>query len=112
MNNTSHVKILLNRLSIVYHKFFFSTFLGGGPCDRAPAQCQKTCERLGFNDHSHCIKDEYGSEEFETNNSPYCIYDYTALVWNRVAKLFPIQQLSALCKRVRFRETGANIDLI
>lgn len=91
---------------VCYRGFF--DFLVNGVCNRAPDDCQKTCERLGFNDHSHCIKDEFGSDEFETS-SPHCIYDYTALVWDRVAEFFPVQQLTALCKPKPFRETGTSV---
>lgn len=68
--------------------------------------CEKTCIGLGFNEHSHCIKDEFGAAKFDTAYDPYCVYDYTALIWSRVDELFPIQYLHDLCKRERLLPTG------
>lgn len=76
------------------------------PPERVAEACEKTCIGLGYNDHSHCIRDEFGSDEFEANVSPYCIFDYTELVRTRVEDLFPVQYLNDLCKRNRQFPTG------
>lgn len=74
--------------------------------------CKETCIGLGFNDHSHCIKDEYGSEEFDSAFSPYCVYDYTALIRSRVEEFFPLKYLNELCERSTHDETGNNVYFI